>query len=139
MRAAAPLLALFLAAACGDGGTRVDQIEVGMCFDDQEAAEVEHLPEVPCDQPHENEVFHVYDVDGDEHPGQEALTAGAEQVCRGEPFTAYVGQPVDQTRFEVYQILPTEDSWARGDREVVCVLYDPEDNTETGSARLAPA
>lgn len=135
-----PLLALLLLfTACGGDGTRVDRIEVGMCFDDQEDAEVERLPTAPCDEPHENEVFHLYDVRAEEHPGQEALTAAAEEVCRGEPFVDYVGTTVEESRFEVYQILPTAESWEEGDREVVCVLYDPSDNTETGSARVTSA
>jgi hypothetical protein len=126
-----------VAGACGTGeGTRVDRIEVGMCFDDQDGAEVEHLPTVPCDEPHQNEVFHLYEVDGDEYPGQEALTADAERTCRGGAFRDYTGVPLERARFDVYQILPTSESWSRGDREVVCVLYDPDDNTETGSARV---
>ena len=134
-----PLLALLLLAACGGEGTRVDGIEIGMCFDDQDGPEVERLPTVPCDEPHENEVFHLYDVRGDEHPGQEALTVAADEVCRGEPFVDYVGTTVEESRFDVYQILPTEESWEEGDREVVCVLYDPSDNVETGSARVTSA
>jgi hypothetical protein len=136
---AASLLLVVVLVACGEDGARVDEIEVGMCFDDQDGSAVEHLPTRPCDEPHENEVFHLFDVDGETYPGQDALTADADAVCRGDAFTTYVGQPVDQSRFEVYQILPSEDSWGRGDREVACVLYDPVDNTETGSARLAPA
>lgn len=111
-----------------------------MCFDDQEAPEVDRLPTVPCDEPHQNEVFHLYDVDAADHPGLDALRAQAEEVCRGEPFTRYVGEPYETSRFEVFQILPTEDTWREdGDREVVCALYDPEDDTKSTSARVTAA
>ena len=136
----AALVALVALAACGGGGGRTPTIEVGQCFDDGESDEVESFPVVDCDEPHDNEVFHVYDVDADgDYPGTDALHEEGVERCTGEPFEAYVGEPYETSRFEVFTVVPTETSWGDGDREVVCALYDPEDQTETGSARSTTA
>ena len=126
---------VLLLAACGGGG-RTPTIEVGQCFDDGDSDEVESFPVVDCDEPHDNEVFHVYDVeDADEYPGADALHAEGVERCQREPFESYTGEPYDTSRFEVFTVVPSEESWGDGDREVVCALYDPEDQTEDTSAR----
>ena len=139
MRRLTVVLLLAAVAACSESGTRADRVEVGMCFDDQDGSEIERFPTVPCDEPHQNEVFHLFDVEGQDYPGVDALRAEGERVCRGEAFTRYVGETYEASRFDVFQILPTEGSWSEGDREVVCALYDPFDNAETGSARVTSA
>jgi hypothetical protein len=133
------VLLLPLAAACG-GGTRTPTIEVGACFDDAETDEIDDFAEVPCDGPHQNEVFLVFDVDdADDYPGTDALHDDGIERCRGQAFEGYVGEPYDASRYEVFTVVPTAESWSDGDREIVCALYDPEDNTESRSARAATA
>jgi len=49
-----------------EGDLGVQSVEVGDCFDDpegvaEERVEVEALGAVPCDQPHDNEAYHLFD------------------------------------------------------------------------------
>src|SRR5262245_58223669 len=65
----------------GDSGAIVDagsvdafQMRVGDCFDDGSTfadQEVNSVPGVPCANPHDNEVYAVYDVAMAEFPGEE--------------------------------------------------------------------
>jgi hypothetical protein len=127
-----------LAVACTDGpGVRPDRIAVGDCYDDPRSEEVDRFDVVPCDEAHENEVFHLFQAEGGDYPGQEALLDIAAVRCRGEAFTDYVGVQLEESDLRVFQVLPTARSWRRGDREVVCVLYAGGGRPIVGSARAA--
>ena len=140
MKRLALLLGLLLAACGGGGGTPTPTIEAGECFDDAEGQEIEDFDAVDCEEEHQNEVFFVYETDdADEFPGTAALHDTGMDRCTGEPFADDVGETYDESKFEVFTVVPSEESWGTGDREVVCALYDPEDNSETGSARADAA
>ena len=49
----------------------------------------------------------------------------------------YVGEPWETSAIYGSMISPSEDSWGGGDREFICVLYDPEDTQLTESLRGA--
>lgn len=85
---------------------------------------------IDCQQEHSGEVFlslvltQPADVP---YPGMDPLEADSRRVCEGQAFESYVGRPYvgeDLSRFFTYALLPTESSWAEGDRDVSCVLYD---------------
>lgn len=117
------LLATLVASACGGGGG-VFTLEVGTCFDDTQESEVSEVPEVDCSEPHDNEVFSVFDyTETDTFPGSEALNDAAQAMCI-EEFESYVGLPYPESALEVFPITPTEGSWDNGDREVICALYN---------------
>ena len=42
-----------------------------------------------------------------------------------EEFEQFVGEAYLDSRFDFSYYYPTEASWSRGDREVLCVIYDP--------------
>jgi hypothetical protein len=123
----------------GPGPDRwIGDLVVGDCWSDphvenQQVAvsdEIGDVVVVPCDQPHQAEVFHVdafVDPAGTPFLGEERLAADAEQRCVAawEPF---VGRPIDQSVFNVTFSYPTERSWLQGDRGIVCSLY-PLDGT----------
>jgi hypothetical protein len=114
---------------------RPDRIAVGDCYDDPATAEVERFEVVSCDQAHDNEVFHVFEATGAEYPGEERLLDDAAVRCRGDAFTDFVGVPLEESELAVFQVLPTAETWRRGDREVVCVLYADGGGRIVGSAR----
>ena len=117
------------------GTVRADLIRVGDCFRDQEGGDVAGFAVVPCGEPHDNEVFHLFDVGGERYPGEESLRETAAERCEGRPFEDYVGSPVAASGYAVYQVVPSPDTWERNDdRTVVCVLYDPGGGTLRGSA-----
>lgn len=126
-------LALVLLAGCSRGN--VFDLGVGDCFDDdgtEAGGALSDVPIVDCDQPHDNEVFHTFEADGEAFPGDDALTARAEDECI-TAFEEYVGSDHASSSLEVFPITPTEEGWGAGDREVLCALYDLERNKLEGS------
>lgn len=121
----------------GEAEESVFELEVGDCFNSgANNEEVQSVGVVPCEAPHDSEVFHLVDYpdDGSGFPGQEALNTFADEQCQGQAFTDYVGRVWAESRFFTSQLTPTEGSWEQGDREVVCLLYDPTTQLE-GSVR----
>jgi hypothetical protein len=127
-------LAALAISACG-GNVPVFTLDVGTCFDDTEESQVSSVPEVDCAEPHDNEVFAVFDyTETDTFPGSEALNAAATDLCIAQ-FQDYVGVAYDDSRLEVLTIIPTEAGWENGDREVICSVYNRDLSKLTGSMR----
>lgn len=123
-----------LATACSEGN--VFSLEVGQCFNDPEATdEISDVALVDCAEPHNNEVYHLFDIPGDEFPGRSTVSDLATEGCI-DAFETFVGASYATSDFGIFPISPTEDSWNRADdREVVCALFDLTTNESTGSAR----
>jgi hypothetical protein len=118
------------AAACGSAS--VFELSVGDCFDDPTSGgEVSSVSAVDCAEPHDNEVYALYDYDGDSYPGEAAMSAAADEGCEAR-FEDYVGIGYLDSELYYTHLTPTQESWDEGDREVVCVLYLPEEKL-TGS------
>ena len=109
--------------------TDVFSLAVGDCFLELDGNEV---PLVPCDEPHDNEVFHLHDIEATERPSDEEMTTIVEQECH-PAFESYVGTAYASSELYIRTLKPSEDTWSQGDRELVCILYDP-DGQITGSA-----
>lgn len=145
------IAALIGLVACGDGGPSRDAsgaiqeageasvfaLKVGDCFDDTDATGVgvvAEVPVVPCDDPHDNEVFHQFDMNGSVYPGQDAALEGSLGPCLAQ-FLPFVGIDYFESELEIFPITPTEASWAAGDRTVYCALYATDLSKLTGSMR----
>jgi hypothetical protein len=90
--------------------------------DDLEAVN-ETLPVVPCEEPHQAEVYALVEVDDlDAYPGERELSDRAELECLDE-FADYVGVDlVDSTLFFTYMI-PSVRGWQEEQhRTVVCLV-----------------
>lgn len=128
------LLAVLVVSACGGN---VFTLEVGTCFDDTDETEVSSVPEVDCSEPHDNEVFAVFDyTQSDTFPGSEAMNDAAQELCIAQ-FEAYVGLSYPESALEVFPITPTQGSWDSGDREIICALYNLDLSKLTGSMQGA--
>ncbi len=131
-------LALLLA---GCGGESVFELEVGTCFNDEEEAgaeqQVSSVPVVDCEEPHDNEVFALVDLPDGEFPAD--VAEQAQQICDGEVFAEYLGVPMLESEYSAMTIYPTAETWADGDREVVCALYRDDLEKMTGLQRGAGA
>jgi hypothetical protein len=116
----------------------VDRIEVGTCFNDagdEGAFDYTDLPVVDCEEPHDNEVYHLFDASGgEEYPGNEAIAEVTRDGCL-EAFEPYVGKAYAESAFLILPIPPSEASWEGGDREVVCAVYDSSREELRGSVR----
>ncbi len=104
-------------------------LAVGDCLDDGDIAlesgsEVQTLPTVPCNEPHDSEVIASITLRGTAYPGEAAITLQADAGCISA-LERLVGMPYLETPYDVSYYAPTELSWSGGDREVLCVAYDP--------------
>jgi hypothetical protein len=116
-------------------------IRLGDCFDNtrtlasDEGGEVSSLPGVPCSDPHDNEVYAVFDVDYESFPGDEQMGEHAFEACL-DRFESFVGREYDTSTLDITSLYPSTDSWRlQNDREVVCAVYDMNGGKLTGSAR----
>ncbi len=112
-------------------------LEVGDCFNTADISTVDKVEVVDCEVPHVYEVFGLTDYEGgegDAFPGEDALSAAADEACR-PAFEAYVGITYDEsTDWHGTFINPSAETWAEGDREIVCVLHTRDETEVTGSA-----
>ncbi|HWH29208.1 MAG TPA: septum formation family protein, partial [Mycobacteriales bacterium] len=143
--AALLVLSLGLAACANDDATRDDTgavategsvdafaIELGDCVadptagtDPNEVAEVEEIRAIPCDQPHDGEVYHVFDMPDGEYPGEDGVAAAVAEGCEGA-FADFVGLPYEESSLDYISLQPTQETWEQlEDREVVCIVADP--------------
>ncbi|MDQ1138286.1 hypothetical protein QE410_003085 [Microbacterium sp. SORGH_AS 1204] len=105
---------------------------VGACLDDLPGGFVTSDNIVDCALPHSYEAFGGFDVPGSAYPGDAAIEAAALDGCEAA-YTGYVGVSYQDSRLDYYFVGPTEQTWAVGDREIFCLLYDPEVEQTTGS------
>lgn len=125
-----------------DGGSLgAFTIRLGDCFDNtralasEEGGEVSSLPGVPCSDPHDNEVYAVFDVDYDSFPGDDRMGELAFEACLAR-FETFVGVPYDTSVLDITALYPSTDSWrVQDDREVVCAVYDMNGAKLTGTAK----
>lgn len=100
------------------------EIAVGDCLAEETAGTVTEAPIVPCDQPHQSELFFIYTVEGEDFPGSEGRQGLVEEQCVPQ-FESFVGVPYLESDLEVLTLEPTEESWGLSDRELVCMVTDP--------------
>ncbi len=109
-------------------------MRVGDCFDDVafDTEEIDVVPGVPCGEPHDNEVYAIFDITGD-WPGEEGVEELAFQGCY-DLFAAAIGASYEDSEIDYTTIYPSPRSWKqRDDREVICVAYHMEYEKLTGS------
>jgi hypothetical protein len=115
------------------GNVSVDDLREGDCFNTADEGEISDVDGVPCNLPHEYEVFALSNYEGDgTYPPDSALEAIFTQICEPD-FETYVGAPYASSEIYGSMITPSEDSWSSGDRGYICVLYDPDDTELTES------
>ena len=119
-----------------DDDADVFEVTVGDCLSVayDEAGAVSTVPVVPCDQPHQDEVFYAFDLLHEEFPGDAAIEAEFNEVCLAE-FERFIGIPEPDSQYGWWAFYPNEESWNElGDREVLCVVSSPSaDELITGT------
>jgi hypothetical protein len=141
---------LLAVAGCGGGVERDDSgaiasrqtvpvtgLQEGDCFDLPDSQEVGDIDVVPCGEPHDAEVFHVYDLpDADSRPDAEAIAIANRDACV-PAFEGFVGHDFDSSDLDILTFDPSEESWQEGDRTVLCSVVEVDRSPMTGSARGA--
>ncbi|OZV77142.1 hypothetical protein CA850_24325 [Micromonospora echinospora] len=106
--------------------TGILDIEVTECFDDpaySRSANEEVVRYRPCGERADNQAYGIVHVpDGPFDP--DALATFAWDSCeRG--FAHYWGSR-EESGLDYYPIVPTAETWADGDRDVMCAVYNPQ-------------
>jgi hypothetical protein len=111
------------------GDLDVGDLRIGDCFDDdpswfdEEVFEVFAVGATTCDEPHDNEVFHRFDLAAETLPSDDEVDDEAFDTCV-EVFESFVGVRYEDSELDFTWLWPTKDSWRKGDRAVTCYLYD---------------
>ena len=114
------------------------RIRVGDCVNNVSGSSVESVEGVPCDQPHEAEAYHAFNLpEGDgSFPGQDVVGTAADQGCY-DAFQPFVGIAYESSVLEIYSLVPSSGSWSDptlNDREVLCFVIDPNSTPLVGTA-----
>lgn len=112
------------------------ELVVGQCLDDPQlhSAGTEEVRTftvtlVPCERLHDLEAYWLFELDGEEYPGERDLSRKVGKGCT-TPFEAYVGMAYGRSRLEFWAYYPTETMWELADDHgVVCVVGDPRRKT----------
>jgi hypothetical protein len=137
---AAPEPSLVPTAPAGGTGveTSVFDLSIGDCFGDTAGGPLTTVMVVDCAETHIFEVFALvnYPASGNEpYPGDEAVYDFADNECLAL-FPDYVGRDYATSGYWATAMRPSADTWAAGDREIVCMLrWGSEGEPVTGSAR----
>jgi hypothetical protein len=114
-------------------GAEIPDLEVGDCFDTAATSgqtTLYRIPVVPCTTAHGGEIYaettapDSLAADG-ETPTQQELWDAADAYCYPQ-FTKFVGMRWAKSELQYWPIAPSEESWAEGDRRVLCVVESEE-------------
>ncbi len=120
-----------------DGGeVGVFRLQQGDCIAEATEQDVlDSLPVVPCSDPHQLEIYHVFDLADGDWPGESAVSDRSAEGCLAA-FAGFVGIGFDQSAYDVTPLMPSQQSWEQiDDREVLCALFEFDGTLKTGSAR----
>ena len=131
MRLKSAILSTFVLVAAGCGGNAFE-LTTGQCFNEPDSEEVLNVEIVDCAAPHDLEVYETADLP-DPTFDAAAVDTGAFEICLAA-FDGFVGTPYADSELDIYYLIPSEESWADGDREVVCAVYDLSGDQMTGTA-----
>lgn len=119
----------------GDADVFTD-LNVGDCFNNEGGDAISELPVVPCDELHDNQIFALIDLEDGDFPGDAEIETQADAACLAA-FEPWVGIAYDASALYIGYITPSAESWASGDREVICAVSDEDQITGSleGAAR----
>ncbi|MEG9225816.1 DUF4190 domain-containing protein [Aeromicrobium sp. Sec7.5] len=122
-----------------EGEVFAEDLQVGDCFSEDLGSgedEVYTVSATPCDEPHNAEVFHEFDLDDGDYPAESDIWDLADEGCYAA-FEPWVGQSYEDSDLDFSYYYPTIQSWKYDDRAISCVVLARDDVTGTleGSGR----
>jgi hypothetical protein len=103
------------------GPVALVDLRVGDCIEDLDGADLRVAAfAVPCREPHEGEVFAVFDLPAGPYPGEDRIAEIAYEECvtRLGDYSATAAADPD---VGLFHFAPQSRGWALGDREIVCI------------------
>lgn len=112
----------------------VEDLRVGDCvtLPSGDFTNALRVPSARCTRAHNAELYLIGRLDRPrerEYPGEEVARAESIERCRGDEFEAYVGEPVDDSSYEVVVLWPSEIDWRPTRGVVYCFVRMPGDET----------
>jgi hypothetical protein len=123
-------------AAGEPSGVPASELRVGDCLDEPSGTEFEFVDVLPCDQPHDVEIFHRFDIPLDratDFPGDDVLVEYLDGCL--PTFDRFVGVPFERSALDVVGFWPAADVWAFGDREMLCGVMAMDGTKLEGTVR----
>ncbi|HEX6871244.1 MAG TPA: DUF4190 domain-containing protein [Micromonosporaceae bacterium] len=103
----------------GSGRVTVDSLRPGDCISGVKEGMVRSMTAVPCAEPHDGEVFALFDLAAGTFPGEVEVARLAEEGCT-DRFDAYAADGGDYEELGLYYLTPTRTDWLT-DRSVLCI------------------
>ena len=137
------VIGVVVLAAC-EGEGSVSSLKVGDCYNGPSNKEYRKITDieielVSCDEPHDDEVYAVFELTDSSWKGDDYVWEKARIGCRAR-FEAFVHIEPEISRYDVNIIYPLEEGWKeRGNRQVRCSVIEVDiygrDTKVTGSAK----
>jgi len=118
-----------------DSGTTqgIFTLVVGDCeVGNTDSTEVSTTKTIDCAEPHDAEIYGASYLPDGEFPGDAAIEEQATNDCLAQ-FESFLGINYDDSVYNFSWYYPTEGSWSDGDREILCLVYDPTGAQISGS------
>lgn len=108
------------------GEIDVFAVQLGDCIS-WDSTEVTRFAGVPCDEPHDGEIYELFDITGfDEYPGEEVVGELADEGCF-VAFEPFIGIAFAESDFFFTRFAPSQETWEQvNDREVICIVNPGE-------------
>ena len=114
-------------------------LRVGDCFDNPTGANtVNTVTAIPCDQPHNAQIYAKFRLTGSDlsYPGAAVVGRRARGGCNAR--IGSVDKAITTSAMTVRILLPDETSWAAGQRTVSCMIVNPTATLTTSLLNSAP-
>ena len=135
--ASGPLLALAVSACSAlPSGRQAAPAEpqVGQCVQNAESEEISGLQVTDCTKPHQAEIFYTVELSAKQRIPEEDLSDYARDTCI-DAFEGYVGRSYEESELDTMELYPSEESWAAGERTIVCFAISPDNEPLVGSVK----
>ncbi|MGN8025689.1 septum formation family protein [Microbacterium sp. 22242] len=103
-------------------------LKVGDCKLKDSGTQISETDVVPCDKPHDEEVYYEFKLADGEYDSSVIDTEV--NKCAEDAFTSFIGVAYDASSLDVSYMTPTKDTWEKmNDRLVQCIVSDPAGQT----------
>lgn len=103
------------------------------CVNISGAGEDVSVSKTDCSAPHDAQVFFVATLDEPSTYSADGVEAAAEDACLFM-FWDFAGEHYYQSELDARWLVPSEQTWAAGERTAVCLVQSP-DGQVTGTLR----
>ena len=118
--------------------TDASSLQVGQCFDPPAAeGDVSGVDDGPCTDPHKAEVVFVgdYTPASDSYPISLGFNSFISSTCK-PAFNSYTGLDFEaDSTYALGWFTPTRDSWAKGNRTIICYAIRSDEAPMTKSIK----